>query len=124
MGLDASDSLPKGIQLKDAYSAVYTWYRANTKEIQNSKDTYRQRSLGLINALPAPDSATPAEMAVVLGEVVYGNLEWAYHRSDGKYKMAAYAHAFFDGRQKGSHSPTRDEMAQVKAGRLGSHLSR
>ena len=27
-----------------------------------------------------------------LGEIIYGNLEWAYHESDGEFKMGLWPH--------------------------------
>jgi hypothetical protein len=53
---------------------------------------YAKRSEELINALPAVDQLSQLEIRAVFGEVIYGHLEWAYHQSDGNYKMGAYAH--------------------------------
>jgi hypothetical protein len=39
---------------------------------------------------------TELEVRAVLSEVISGNLEWAYHETDGQYKMAAYAFGAFD----------------------------
>jgi hypothetical protein len=46
--------------------------------------------------MPPPERATREEMIDALRRVIYRDLEWAYHESDGKYKMAAYAQAAFD----------------------------
>jgi hypothetical protein len=35
-------------------------------------------------------------MLDALRRVIYRDLEWAYHESDGKYKMGDYAHAAFE----------------------------
>jgi len=32
-------------------------------------------------------------MVLVMREVVVGHMEWAYHESDGRHKMSAYANA-------------------------------
>jgi hypothetical protein len=35
-------------------------------------------------------------MEDTLRRVLSRDLEWAYHESDGRFKMAAYAHAAFE----------------------------
>jgi len=53
---------------------------------------YGKKSEALIRARPPASQLSDLEQRAVLGEVIYGNLEWAYHETDGQYKMAAYAH--------------------------------
>lgn len=52
-----------------------------------------QHSVALIDRLHEGSDLTQLELRAVLGEVIYGYLEWAYHENDGDFKMAAYAHA-------------------------------
>jgi imidazolonepropionase-like amidohydrolase len=47
----------------------------------------------LVDNLPDQSELSDIEIRAVLVEVISGKLEWAYHQSDGDYKMAAYAHA-------------------------------
>ena len=86
MGLSSSDPMPVGISLEDAYIKIQDWYQSNIAIAPSS-------SVSLIKFLPDVSTLTELEIRAVLGEIIYGNLEWAYHKSDGKYKMAAYAHA-------------------------------
>lgn len=120
MGLDKSDQLPQNITLSDAYQSVRKWYQTNIKEIERKGGDYATRSVSLIRALP--DAASDLETRAVLGEVIYGNLEWAYHQSDGKYKMAAYAHAAL--KSTGHDFRLSDEdKTKLKGSKLWPHLS-
>ena len=92
MGLSYNDAIPKGISLREAYVAIRSWYRNNTFELKTRDDEYAKASLALIKALPAVTSLSELEIRAIFAEVIAGYLEWAYHRSDGKYKMAAYVH--------------------------------
>mgnify|MGYP001054571199 CR=1 FL=1 len=92
MGLLSNDKRPENISLKDAYSKIRRWYRANIKFLKNLNNDYGKRSLALIRVLPPTKIITDIEIRAIFGEVIYGNLEWAYHEDDGRYKMAAYAH--------------------------------
>lgn len=93
MGLDSTDPRPSGISLQDAYEKIRSWYQANASRHTNP---HAQAALPFIVALPTADQLTDLEMRTVLTEVVMGKLEWAYHESDGQFKMAAYAHAALD----------------------------
>jgi hypothetical protein len=93
LGLDSSDPIPTGISLENAYSKIRAWYVSNSSEHSNP---HAQTALPLINALPPANEPTDLEIRAVLAEVVMGKLEWAYHESDGQYKMGAYAHAALD----------------------------
>jgi len=93
MGLSKEDKKPEGISLIDAYNAIKKWYQANIAQIQRREGDYLKKSVLLIKNLPEASKMSEFEFRAVFGEIIYGNLEWAYHQSDGKYKMAAYAHA-------------------------------
>ncbi|MGQ9581821.1 MAG: hypothetical protein ACUVT8_12905 [Armatimonadota bacterium] len=49
--------------------------------------------LDLIENLPDERELSDIEIRAILAEVITGKLEWAYHQSDGHYKMGAYARA-------------------------------
>lgn len=91
MGLSSSDKLPEGIEPEAAYKALRSWYRKNLQLPLARNDDYGRSAAALVKALP-PKPA-PVEMKAVFSEVIMGLLEFAYHRDDGNYKMAAYAHA-------------------------------
>lgn len=121
MGLLQTDQKPRGISLDDAYSAIRAWYIANVSKALARNDEYGRRSAALIRALP-PSAPGNLETRAVLGEVIYGNLEWRYHESDGRYKMAAYAHSALE---TGGH-PTGlsdDERQQLQSSPLARHFS-
>ncbi|HKZ78456.1 MAG TPA: hypothetical protein VI750_05925 [Pyrinomonadaceae bacterium] len=93
MGLSDDDPQPTSISLRDAYAKIRVWYRANKSRCRVQDGDYVQRSFALIDKLPGSEALSELELRAVLGEVIYGNLEWGYHESDGKFKIAAYAHA-------------------------------
>ncbi|MFZ5953631.1 MAG: hypothetical protein ACOYT8_00860 [Candidatus Dependentiae bacterium] len=93
MGLGRDDKMPEGIDLLPAYTAIRTWYKNNTIVIADREGEYFRASNSLINALPEPNNINEVEIIAIFSEVITGRLEWAYHHSDGKFKMAAYAHA-------------------------------
>ena len=98
MALDTDDQLPEGISFKDAYAAVRAWYQANVDRLaaEGQRGPYPAAAKAYVESLPAPDDASESVMRNCLREVLCGELEFGYHDSDGKYKMAAYAHAAFD----------------------------
>jgi len=93
MALGPSDPKPKGVSYRDAYTAIRNWYRGNAHNIQDRADEYARHSAVLIDVLPLASALSDLEFRAIFGEVIYGLLEWGYHQSDGRYKMAAYAHA-------------------------------
>jgi hypothetical protein len=93
MGLSTNDKKPVGITFKDAYIKIRKWYLANVNLATARGDDYGNRSAELINHLPKVNAISELEIRAILGEVIYGNLEWAYSKDDGQFKMAAYAHA-------------------------------
>jgi hypothetical protein len=93
MGLSPNDPRPVGITLEDAYSEIRKWYQSNVKTILKRGNEYAKNSEELIKKLPPVKSMTKLEIRAIMGEIIFGYLEWAYHESNGKFKMAAYAHA-------------------------------
>jgi hypothetical protein len=93
MGLNSNDAKPVGISLVEAYTEIKKWYQSNNKVVLQRDDDYGRKSSELIKNLPAVKSISQLEIRAILGEVIFGYFEWAYHESNGKYKMAAYAHA-------------------------------
>ncbi len=122
MGLNTGDPKPEGISFKDAYTAIHNWYGSNVHLLAGRSDDYARRSVALINALPEASTLSDLEFRAVFGEVIYGLLEWAYHKSDGRYKMAAYAHAALEAAGL-SFSLSEDERAALKASQLWTYLS-
>ena len=98
MSLDSSDLLPDGISYEDAYAAIRTWYQANVDRyaMDPQRGRYAAESKSYIESLPAPDQATLDDIKTTLHHVLADGLEWGYHESDGRFKMAAYAQAAFE----------------------------
>lgn len=69
---------------------IRDWYQANINRTEAAK------SRPYIASLPPVEEATRDQMIDAMQRVISRDLEWAYHESDGKYKMAAYAHAALD----------------------------
>ena len=123
MGLLPSDPKPTSISLEDAYRSVRDWYTANIPLLRERMGDRpdAQKSEGLIRALPTADTLSVLEIRAVLGEVIYGNLEWAYHESDGQFKMAAYSHAALE--QAGyDWSLSESERDQLRSSSLWPYL--
>lgn len=96
MGLNSDDPQPVGISIRDAYRAMRTWYQANVDfDDDPQMAEHAAASKAYVLSLPSAAKATREEMIDALRRVIYRDLEWAYHQSDGKYKMAAYAEASF-----------------------------
>ena len=93
MGLSSTDAKPAGVSLTNAYSAIRTWYQDHVDQAQSCGGNYGRNSVALIQALPPASALSDIEIIAVLREVIVGYLEWAYHKDDGRYKMAAYAEA-------------------------------
>jgi len=121
MGLSSTDKKPVDISLKEAYFKIQKWYQANIDMARSRNDDYGNRSAALIEALPQADLLTDLEIRAILGEVIYGNLEWAYHEDDGEYKMAAYAHGALESAGI-SWSISGEERDQLKNSALWPHL--
>jgi hypothetical protein len=96
MALSSDDSRPVGISIRDAYRAIRAWYQANADfDSDPQMAEHAAASKAYVLSLPSAEKATRDEMIDALRRVIYRDLEWAYHQSDGKYKMAAYAEAAF-----------------------------
>jgi hypothetical protein len=96
MALNPQDERPTGLSIEERYKRIRTWYQANVStfaERPGDRWKYARLSADYIRDLPPPESASPAQIEAVFKEVRRGRLEWAYHESDGQYKMAAYAGA-------------------------------
>ena len=94
MALNPEDARPAGLSDQDRYERIRTWYQANVSRLALRQDGYGEHarfSTDYIHTLPPPESATPEQIADLFKQVRAGRLEWAYHESDGRYKMAAYA---------------------------------
>ena len=89
MGLIAADKYKGFISLPTAYKKIKNWYAENPNTNPRWHAQYREASNKLAQALP--DNPSELEILAILDEVLRGNLEWAFHESDGHYKMAAYA---------------------------------
>jgi hypothetical protein len=96
MALNLEDQRPTGLSAQERYRRIRTWYQTNVSRFAaqtGDRSKYARLSADYIRDLPPPDSASPAQIEAVFKEVQGGRLEWAYHESDGQYKMAAYAGA-------------------------------
>lgn len=91
MGLGKDNPIPQGISKADAYEKIRSWYQANISLIDDHEENYYEESREYIRNLKPLESVSEEEMDEVFNEVRTGLLEWAYHQSDGEYKMAAYA---------------------------------
>jgi len=91
MALNSNDPLPSGISAAEAYARIRAWYQANVARVEARHDEYGKKSVAYIRAMKAVPSET--EMQDAFKQVLSGLLEWAYHESDGRFKMAAYATA-------------------------------
>jgi hypothetical protein len=83
---------PGGIPIEAAYAAIRAWCQAHVDDpmpVRGPSAASRQ----LVAVLPEPSVASELEMRAVLGELITGNLAWAYRKTDGLHPMAAYAHA-------------------------------
>jgi len=91
MGQGKDDPIPEGLSKSDAYRKVYTWYRSHISEIESKDGKYFKESAEYIRNLKDPDEVREDEIQEVFNQILTGLLEWGYQRSDGQYKMAAYA---------------------------------
>lgn len=98
VGLSSDDARPVGIALQDAYAAVRGWYQANVARLATdpTRGIHAAAAKTFVASMPAPQNASREEVIDTFRRVIAGDLEWAYHESDGQYKMAAYAWAACD----------------------------
>jgi hypothetical protein len=123
MALSHGDDLPRSITLAEAYMKIRGWYREHADSITVQDEDYRQRSQALIRALPTARTLTELEIRAVLEEVISGLLEWAYHQSDGDFKMAAYATKALESAGLPKWL-SKDEIEQLRMSRLWPFLGR
>lgn len=96
MALNLEDQRPTGLSIQERYRRIRSWYQANASTFAaqpGDRWKHARLSVDYIRDLPSPDAASPSQIEAVFKEVKAGRLEWAYHESDGQYKMAAYAGA-------------------------------
>ena len=122
MGLNRDDRLPEGISMREAYSAVRSWYKQNCAELANRDDSYARGAEALIAALPSESLVTDLEIRAVFGQVIGGFLEWGYHQCDGSYKMAAYALAALEESGYKTWLLNQTDMEDLKGSRLWPHI--
>jgi hypothetical protein len=122
MGLSSNDKKPTDISLEKAYINIRKWYKNNIDLAIARGDDYGKRSARLIKNLPTVKNINQLEIRAILGEIIYGNLEWAYHKDDGKYKMAAYAHSALE-TEHFALSLSEEEKDKLKNSRLWPYLS-
>jgi hypothetical protein len=114
---------PTGISLREAYSAIRTWYQHNIDTPLTVGDTYRQASAGLVRALPQPSAISDLEIIAVFREVIAGRLEWGYQGSDGRYTMGAFARAGLETHGR-SYSLTAEEEQSLHTSVLWPFIKR
>jgi len=90
MALSKDDKMPVGITYTEAYEKIKKWYQDNLHRLDDSTE-YRRQSILFIQSLPDVSDVDKAGIKTIFNEVINGKLEWAYHESDGEFKMAAYA---------------------------------
>ena len=124
MGLFPSDPLPQDISVTEAYTEIRNWCRRHASKPPHLCADYWAKSVRLIQSLPPADQLSELEQLAVLKEVFWGLLEWAYHESNGRFKMAAYAQAAYDTIGKNRFGRlTETELAELNRGSLGGVLS-
>lgn len=143
MSLLPDDPIPTGISPQKAYKAIRDYLQANRQSFLPENNpprnfmgniipgaTHSEQEIqsfneivGLIDFLPAPDQLRDVDFKAVFKAVTTGRLETAYHRSDGKYKMAAYALEAMK-TMTGDHysSLTVEESNAILAGVFGNRL--
>ena len=77
-----------------------------------------------MNALPSYSSATNLEVRAILVEIRLGLLEWAYHETDGKYKMMGYAYAVLRELGETDFNLSEDERRELRSSRIWPYLTR
>ncbi len=109
-----------GITFTEAYSAIRNWCQAHadTEEAVGLS----AKSKALISAMPDPAEATDVEMRAVFGEVITGNLAWAYRKTDGEHRMAEYAHAALNGAGIAPEITDPAERAELESSPMLPHL--
>lgn len=122
MSLSSNDSLPVGTTLIEAYDLISLWFKSNINLAISRGDEFGNRSAELIKQLPHVSSITDLEIRAIFSELKDGNLEWAYHKDNGYYKIAAYVHAALETANL-PWSLTEAEIEKLKFSKLWNYLS-
>ncbi len=137
MGLAPDDPKPAQITIREAYTKIRKWFQTSAARFIESPaeevkagnitivrdfSSHAEACFDLVENLPEEKDLSDIEIRAVLAEVIAGKLEWAYHQSDGDYKMAAYAHAALD-RAGSPLFLSQEEKAKLKASKLYPYLS-
>ena len=112
---------PDGISMLDAYAAIHDWCCTHVDDLEVPTGLgERQRSL--VSALPQPADASVVEMRAVFGELIGGNLAWAYRKTDGAHRMAEYAHSALRGADVSQEIVDLAEREALLASPMGPYL--
>lgn len=112
---------PSGIQMREAYGAIRAWVRGHVDD-PDTPTGLGDRQRALVAALPRTDDASEAEMRAVFGELIGGNLAWAYRKTDGVHRMAEYAHAALQSTGVSQEITDPAEREALLASPMGPHL--
>ena len=112
---------PDGISFADAYAAIRGWCLTHADHYKDAPGM-SARSMALIAALPEVEDASEVEMKAVFGEIIAGNLLWAYKKSDGLHRMAGYAHGALEGAGMTYEISDPVEREQLVASPIGPYL--
>jgi len=115
MGLNEHDKIPNYRTPDMAYSMIRKWLKEKLKNSQSIPNI----DPAFILDIPPVSRATTLEKRAIFVEVISGNLEWAYHESDGDNKMSAYANAGLRGYNFGF---SQDEIELLKKSKIWPYL--
>jgi len=87
---------PDGISMSEAYAAIHKWCRGHVDDPETPTGL-GERARALVASMPEPADASAVEIRAVFGELIGGNLAWAYRKTDGTHRMAEYAHSALRG---------------------------
>jgi hypothetical protein len=119
MGLLPEDRIPNAMTPRQALAKIYRLLDANMEMIRR----YVEDVAPSVQVMEHADKMTDLEVRALLGEVIYGRLEYFYHVSDGQYKMAAYVEAAMKSDDE-LLSFTDEERVELKGSKLGALLYR
>jgi hypothetical protein len=110
---------PKKLKITsvNAYRRLYRFLKKQ-EEMRKlpTKGNYAKFSKMLIDQMPTPDKASPAEQQFIAKEVFYGLLEWSYHRNDSQgTPMHEYARMIIRQQEEGKNK----KLAKTKISVLG-----
>ncbi len=111
------DRIPNKMPLQKVYSVIQNWLQANIELVKRYESEY----MPLVEALRPADEMRDIEMRAILGEVMWGNLEWAKDASDGQYTLRAYVWAAEKSSSDLLHL-SEDEKSELRQSHLWPHL--